>query len=306
MSHTHSHVHGDPCDHAAAHAPRAQGQRAMIVVLCLSATYMIAEAVGGFWTHSLALLADAGHMLSDVAALALGVFAGWIARRPASAARTYGYYRAEILAALVNSAMLIAIAVLIVIEAVGRAFHPEPVHGLPMLFIAAGGLAVNLVSLWILRSGKEHSLNVHGAWLHVFADALGSLGAVLSGALIWRFGWFWADSLTSIVIAALVTWSSWSLLRRALSVLMEGTPHGLSLDELSRSMLALPSVVEVHDLHVWSITTGMDALSAHVVVENGADGDAVLQSIAATLKERFGIAHSTVQIERLRCEAPVH
>ncbi len=263
----------------------------------LAGVYMVAEFVGGWLTNSLALLADAGHMLSDVAALSLTVFAAWIAARPAPAHRTYGYYRAEILAALANGAALIALSGWILFQAATRFLTQSPEVGREMLWIACGGLAVNLISLWLLHAGRDGNLNVRGAWLHVLSDALGSVATIVAGALVWTLKWHWADAAASAVIALLVIHASWRLLAEAVSVLMESAPRGIDVDDVRAAMAETSGVAEVHDLHVWSITTGLDALSAHVVLRDGHTGPQVLTDLRQTLHQRFGIDHITIQIE---------
>jgi cobalt-zinc-cadmium efflux system protein len=269
----------------------------LTAVLALVGGYMFAEVAGGLWTNSLALLADAGHMLSDAAALGLSLFALWIAERPPDARRTYGYYRMEILAALVNGAALVAVAALVLLEAYGRWRQPPEVLGGAMMAIALGGLAVNLISLKILGGGSRESLNVRGAWLHVLSDTLGSVGAILAGALIWAFAWNWADPLISAVIAALIVYSSWRLLAESVSVLMESAPRGIDVDQVRDALAAVPGVESVHDLHVWTITSGMDSLSAHLVVGDGRAATAVLLEVRRLLAGAFGIHHVTIQIE---------
>lgn len=259
--------------------------------------YMVAEVVGALLTNSLALLADAGHMLSDAGALALSLFALWIARRPPTPTLTYGFYRTEILAALVNGAALVAISVYIFAEAIRRMGAPPEIEGGWMMVVAAGGLAVNLIGLWILSSGRSESLNVRGAWLHVLTDTLGSVGTLAAGALILGFGWWWADPVASIAIAVLVLYSSWALLRETVAVLMEGAPGDIDVDEVREALHSVPGVDSAHDLHVWTITSGMVSLSAHVVAqEPNADG-LLLERIRRMLHDRFGIDHITVQVE---------
>jgi len=287
MAHDHDHRHGH----------RAGNRKRLAMTLVLAASYMIAEIVGGLLTNSLALLADAGHMLSDVAALGLSLFAIWIAERPPTAKRTYGYYRAEILAALVNGAPLIAISIFIFVEAYHRLWQPPEVQGPIMLAVASGGLAVNLIGLWLLHGGRSESLNVRGAWLHVLTDALGSVGAIVAAALIWAFGWRWADPVASILIGLLVIYSSWRLLAESVSVLLESAPKGIDVDEVHRAMKEVPGVLAVHDLHVWSITSGLDCLSAHVVAAEGQPHAALLKRLRDSLHEKFGIDHLTIQIE---------
>jgi len=266
-------------------------------VLVLSAGYMLAEVVGGLLTNSLALLADAGHMLSDVAALGLAVFAQRAARRAATTAHTYGFYRAEILAALANGATLVAISLFVFVEAYQRFRSPPQVQGEAMMAIAFGGLVVNLVSLWILNAGRESSLNERGAWLHVLTDALGSVGAILGGLLVWRFGLLWADPAVSIAIGVLVIYSSWALLKESVAVLMEGTPGHVNVDDVRNAMLDSDGVRSVHDLHVWSITTGMVSLSAHACISPDAEYRDVLARLRQVLHDKFGIDHITLQVE---------
>ncbi len=276
---------------------RPEDKRRLAVTLALAAGYMVAEVAGGLWTNSLALLADAGHMLSDVAALGLSLFALWLAERPPNARRTYGYYRTEILAALANGAALVAVAILILIEAYQRARHPPEVLGAAMMAIAFGGLVVNLLSLAILSSSRHSNLNLRGAWLHVLSDSLGSVGAIVAGLLIWAFGWRWADPAISALIGLLIVYSSWRLLSESVSVLMESAPRGIDVDAVRDTLSGVPGVLEVHDLHVWTITSGMDSLSAHVVVPDGHPVSPLLVELRHLLASRFGIHHVTIQIE---------
>ena len=292
------HAHG----HAPVHSHAAGGDRAAqrkrLAITCgLAASYTVAEVIGGLWTGSLALLADAGHMLSDVAALALSLFALWLAERPAPAARTFGYRRIEILAALANGTALVVVAIFIVVEALERFDAPQPILGLPMLMIAAGGLIVNLIGLWVLHGGKDDSLNVRGAWLHVASDALGSVGAMVAGGLVWAFGWYIADPIASVVIAALVLNASWSLLRETVDVLLEAAPAHLDVGEVEEALSAVVGVGEVHDLHIWTITSGMTSLSCHVHAVGLADHHVVLTSLQQMLRERYAIHHVTIQVE---------
>lgn len=289
MAHHHDHGH---------HAQRgAANRRRLTWTLLLAAGYMVAEFIGGLLTNSLALLADAGHMLSDVAALGLSLFALKIAERPPTRKRTYGYYRAEILAALLNGATLIAISIFIFVEAFRRLAEPLEVHGPGMLAIAVGGLVINLAGLYLLHGGRHESLNVRGAWLHVLTDALGSVGAIIAGVLIWAFGWRWVDPVVSMVIGLLVIYSAWRLVAESVSVLMESAPRGIDVDAVHQAMEEVPGVLSVHDLHVWTITSGMDSLSAHVVVADGYAHAQLLYTLREMLRKRFGIDHLTIQIE---------
>ena len=276
---------------------RIASQRRLAITLALAASYAVAEVVGGILSGSLALLADAGHMLSDVFALTLSLVALRVAQRPVTPQRTYGYHRTEILAALAQGVLLVVVSIAIFVHAYERLATPQPVLAGPMLLIATGGLLVNLVGLAVLRGSARDNLNVRGAFLHVASDALGSVGAMLAGTLIWAFGWLWADAVVSLGIGALIIRSSWFLLREAVEVLMEGAPARIDVVDVQRSISRLAGVVEVHDLHVWTITSGMVALSGHVVVEEDGSHGALLQQICDLLAERFGIEHSTIQIE---------
>lgn len=262
----------------------------------LALLYMVAEIAGGLAANSLALLADAGHMLTDVAALGLSLFAIWISRRPATVRRTYGYHRVEILAALANGATLIVISVLIVAEAYRRWAQPPEVRGGLMLAVAGGGLLVNLISLAVLHGDRNESLNIRGAWLHVLTDTLGSVQAIVAAALIGTLGWYWADPVASVLIGGLVVASAWGLVRESLDVLMEAVPRGLELEQVEAAIKNVNGVSAVHDLHIWTITSGFVALSVHVTVVPECD-DGVLWRIRSTLGERFGITHSTIQVE---------
>jgi len=290
MGHDHRH------DHSHGKGAKGADLRRLSIVLGLVLLYMAAEVVGGLLTRSLALLADAGHMLSDAGALGLSLFALRIARRPSTAQRTFGYHRAEILAALVNGVTLVVIAVFITREAWERFRSPEEVLGAPMMAIAVGGLVVNLVGMWVLHGGAGGSLNVRGAWLHVAADALGSVQAIAAGALIWAFGWNWVDPLASVLIALLVVGSSWTLLRDSVDILMESTPKHLDGAEVKAAMAGVEGVEGVHDLHLWTITSGFESLSAHLEVGDH-DRDQVLTEVSDLLRDRFDIEHTTLQLE---------
>jgi cobalt-zinc-cadmium efflux system protein len=297
--HQHSSDQGPTHDHAhdAGDARGTNDLRRLAITLALASAYMVAEAVAGLAANSLALLADAGHMLSDVGALALSLFAIWFARRPPDAKRTFGYYRAEILAALLNGATLLAISLFIFVEAYQRLRNPPAVQGALLMGVAVGGLAVNLAGLWILRGGKDQNLNVRGAWLHVLTDTFGSVGAIVAGVLVWARGWNWADPAVSVLIGLLVVYSSWSLLKASVAVLMESTPRGIDLDEVRDAMRAVPGVGAVHDLHVWTITRGIDSLSAHVVASGPVRKPTLLAELRRVVRDRFGIDHVTLQVE---------
>jgi cobalt-zinc-cadmium efflux system protein len=283
-------------DHAGAH--RGAGTRKRLTLaLVLAATYLVAEVIGGLWTGSLALLADAGHMGSDVAALSLALFAAWVASHPADDRWTYGRSRAEILAALAQGVALVVVVLLVAAAAVARFGAPHPVAGASMFAIATGGLLVNVAALAILGDGREHNLNVRGAWLHVLSDTLGSVGAMLAALCIWRFGWLWADPAASLAIAALVLASAWQLIREAVDVLMEAAPRGLDVDGVRRDLGALAGVRSVHDLHVWTLGHGRVALSCHLVVARVEHSELLLTDAYALLGNRHRIDHATIQVE---------
>jgi cobalt-zinc-cadmium efflux system protein len=282
-------------DHA--HTPAEAGVKRLTWTLILVLAYAGVEVIGGLVSGSLALLADAGHMLSDAAAIGLTLFALRFARRAPTSTRTFGYFRAEILAALVNGSTLVGIALVIVVEAIGRLRHPAAVEGPLMLATASGGLLINLAGLYLLRHGQHGNLNVRGAWLHVLTDALGSAQAIGAAAIIWALGWNWIDPVASMSIALLVVYSSWGLLRQSVGVLMEGTPAHIDPDAVLAALRDLAGVEDVHDFHLWSITSGFVALSAHLVIPATADAPEVLRRSQACLAERFAIRHSTLQLD---------
>jgi len=258
---------------------------------------MLAEFVGGLWTGSLALLADAGHMLTDATALGLALIATWLAARPPTPAKTYGYYRAEILAALANALLLVGVAGSIVVEAWHRLRVSAPVLAGPMAAVAALGLAVNLLAAWLLHRGARDSLTVRAAYLEVLGDALSSVAALGAAAVIVLTGWTAADPLASGAIVLLILPRTWRLLRQAVNVLLEGTPPHLSLTEIEEAITRVAGVRRVHDLHVWTLTSGREAMSAHVVVADVRESERLLESLHAVLHAKFGIDHTTIQLE---------
>jgi cobalt-zinc-cadmium efflux system protein len=258
---------------------------------------MLAEAAGGFFSNSLALWSDAGHMLTDVAAILLAMLALWFAARPATHQKTYGYYRMEILAALANGVALVVISLLIFLEALQRIRIPEAVRGLEVALIGAGGLVVNAISASLLHRGSQENMNLRAAFLHVVSDAIGSLGAVIAGLLIWLKGILIADPLISIAIALLIVYSSWQLIRDAVNVLLEGTPAHIDISAVIGAMQRVSGIREVHDLHVWTISSGKDALSAHVTITDGASHKSVLEALHECLRAEFNIGHLTIQVE---------
>jgi cobalt-zinc-cadmium efflux system protein len=265
---------------------------------------MFVEAVGGWISGSLALLADAGHMLTDAGALGLSLFSAWIALRPASPSKTYGYQRWEILAALINGAALFGIAAWVILEAVQRIQHPQPIRAELFLIVAAGGLLVNIVSLMILHGIRQGNLNTRGAYLHVLGDALGSVGALGAAGVILLTGWTLADPIISIALALLILLGAWRLLRESTDILLEGVPGHVSMAEVQRRMLGVAGVTGVHDLHVWTVTSGMVAMSGHAIVPRLDTHPEVLDQIRSELAS-LGISHVTIQLEvQHECEEP--
>lgn len=288
--------HGEHA-HAHTHDLRDTPTRRLAIALVLTAGFMIAEVVTGWLSGSLALLSDAGHMLTDAGALALAVIAQGIAQRERSDQRTFGYRRAEILAALANGVVLGATSIGIVVEAIRRLRAPPEVHGLPVLVVAAIGLVVNVVSARILSGAGRTNANVRAAAAHVTADAAGSVAAILAGLFVWAFAWPIADPILSVVISALILWSAWKLVREAVDVLMEGAPRGIDFDRIERTIAETPGVAEVHDLHVWSISEGFPVVTVHVVLDGRHHGTEVAGAVAARIRRAHGIEHVTVQPE---------
>lgn len=279
----------------------AKNRRSLWIVFGLTFTYFLVEVVGGLVTNSLALLADAAHMLTDVGGLGLALFAAWMSKKPATSQRTYGYYRVEILAALANAVVLFLMAFFILFEAYRRFREPPEVSSLPMMGVAAVGLVVNLIGMWILRKASGESLNMQGAYLEVVSDLLGSVGVLIAGVVMLTTGWYYADPLFSVVIGLFILPWTWGLMKQAVNVLLEATPAHINLPEVEKAMLGIEGVASVHDLHVWTITSGIDAFSGHVVLAPAVEpavADAVLERVAAVLKEKFGLAHTTIQVER--------
>lgn len=264
---------------------------------------MLAEAVGGWLTNSLALLADAGHMLTDVAALSLTLAAIWFAERPATPRKTYGYYRLEILAAFVNGIALVLLSLWIIYEAFERWQSPPEIKGFGMTAIAAGGLAVNAVAAYLLHSDHKHDLNIRGAWLHVMGDLLGSVAAIAAGLAIIAFGWNWADAVCSVAISVIIIAGAWRLIMDSVNVLLEGTPVHINIAAVEQAILDTEGVSSVHDLHVWTISSGIEALSAHISHDDSVVHAELLSAVRTKLHDSFGIDHLTIQMETLDLEA---
>jgi len=297
MGHDHG-AHG-----AAAMSSGRAHRRRLVAALALSATVMVVEVIGAILTDSLALLADAGHMLTDVAGVSLAIAAVTFAARPATSARTFGYYRLEIFAAVLNAVLLLGVAIFIAIEAWHRWSEPPQVRGGLMLVFAVVGLLANLAAMAILRAGAKESLNVKGAYLEVFSDALGSIAAIVAAIVIAATGWDRADVIASVLVAAMILPRTWSLLREAVDVLLEAVPKGVDVADLRDHLRGVPGVLDVHDLHVWTLTSGMPVMSAHIVVSDAviADGATgpVLDQLGECLEHHFDVRHCTFQIEPL-------
>src|ERR1044072_2364710 len=290
-SHEHNHSHGNT-----GHTGRLK------LALALTFAYMLAEVAGGWLTGSLALLADAGHMLTDAGAMVLTLVAFWFAVRPASSKKTYGYYRLEILTALINGVILILISIWIFIEAYQRLNTPPAVKSGEMTLIAAGGLVINMVCAWLLHGAQQENRNLRGAWLHVIGDALGSAAAIAAGVLMYAFGWYQADPICSAQIGVIIVYGTWKLIRESVNILLEGTPAHIDLAAVEEAIIKTEGVDNVHDLHIWTITSGLEALSAHVIHRHEIKQIELLKELRAKLHDSFGIDHLTIQMETVDFE----
>lgn len=281
------------------HSAAGTNKRALKIVFALTSLYLIAEVIGGLLTGSLALLADAGHMLTDVAGIGLALLAIRFAERPATPEKTYGYYRVEILAALTNAVILIGISFYILYEAYQRFRNPPVVATGPMLLIAAIGLCVNIAGIVLLKKSSTESLNMKGAYFEVLSDMLTSIGVIAAAVIMWTTGWYYADPLISAGIGLFVLPRTWILLREAVGVLLEGTPSDVNLAAVREHVTRCAGVQEMHDLHVWTLTSGVNAMSAHVVIVDDVLHNEVLSTVHETITKNFNIDHVTVQIERI-------
>jgi cobalt-zinc-cadmium efflux system protein len=313
MGHGHHHEHGHSHEHGHGAGPHAHGPaaragppregeaRKLLFTLAVSIAAVVAEATGGYFSHSLALMSDAAHLLADVGAIGLSLFAVRVAARPADAKRTYGWYRLEILAALVNGAALIAIAIFIVVEAVQRLRAPEAVEVGLVVKLALLGIGLNGIGLWLTHGGEQASMNLRSTFLHLAGDLLNSVGVLVSAAIIHYTGWLQADPIISFLIAGTIVWSAVRLCREAVDVLLEAFPAHLDFGDVSKALARVHGVTAVHDLHVWTITSGLVSLSAHIVVDCVGPGcrshDEILTDAKAVLKEKFSIEHTTIQFE---------
>jgi cobalt-zinc-cadmium efflux system protein len=280
------------CHHQAQHS-------SLKIALILTGVFMVLEFIGGLLTNSLALLADAGHMLTDVAALGLSLFALEFSKRPATAAKTYGFYRVEILAALLNGVTLLVISFLIVYKAYFRLFDPPEINSGMMLIVAVSGLFVNLASAYFLHQSQASSINIRGALLHVMGDALGSVAAIIAGVLMLVKRWYLTDPITSIVVAILILYSAWLLLRDSVDILLEGTPVHINLKEIHESLCKVDGVDSIHDLHVWTLTSGLHAMSCHAVLCGHPDHHQVLEKLSQIVRHQYEIEHTTIQLEEV-------
>lgn len=289
--HGHHHAHG----HHGHHHSRSEAPEALKRAIAVTLIFMVLELVGGWYSNSLALISDGAHMLTDVGAMLLSLFAIWISRKPASQSMTFGYHRAEILGALTSGLIIWLISGFLIYEAIVRLREPPAVKAPAMTLIAVIGLLANLISMRILHHAKHHNMNVRAAYLHIFADALGSVGAVIAGIALWLTDWRPIDPIVSILFAALMLVSSWELVKEAVGVLMESTPTGVDTDKVRKDLEGIGGVREAHDLHIWTVSSGRLALSVHLIAT--AEPEKVLASAHAMLQERYGIIHTTVQIE---------
>ncbi|MEO7295006.1 MAG: cation diffusion facilitator family transporter [Candidatus Limnocylindria bacterium] len=286
-----------PAGHSHGHSAASAGRSRLLIVLALVVAFLVVEIIGSVLTNSLALLADAGHMLTDAVGVGLALLAIHFAAKPATAAKSFGYYRLEILAAVGNAVLLFGVAAYILFEAYQRFSQPPEVQGIPMLAVAAVGLVVNLISVRLLSAGAQTSLNMRGAYLEVLGDLLGSVAVLVAGLIILTTGWTLADPIASVLIALLILPRTWSLLREAIDVLLQATPKGVDLAEVRAHLLRGDGIVDAHDLHAWTLTSGMHVVSAHVVIEPTANAAEVLDEVCRCLADDFDMEHSTIQLE---------
>jgi cobalt-zinc-cadmium efflux system protein len=285
--HEHSHV-----------VRRENNRQGLTIALIITFVIMLVEAAGGWWTNSLALLSDSGHMLADVGSLALSLLAVWFVAKPPSVRKSYGYFRVEILAALLNGVTLFLIAGWIIWEAYHRLMHPPNVSSAAMMVIAFVGLLANIASAFALmrQSNVKDNINLRSAYLHIIGDALGSIGALLAGLLMQLFSWYIADPIISIVVAVMILKGAWGLIVQSIHILMEGTPERVDVDGIAAALLAIDGVVDVHDIHIWSVSSGYEVFSCHMLVRKGGDASQVLAQAIPLIKQRFGIRHTTMQV----------
>ncbi|MFN8552321.1 MAG: cation diffusion facilitator family transporter [Candidatus Obscuribacterales bacterium] len=303
--HGHGHSHGAGHSHGVGHSHhdlRNESKKGMLTVLALTGTYMVIECVTGYFTGSLAMFADAGHMLSDVAALVLSLLAVWFASKPATPGKTYGYYRSEILAGFFNALALVVLSLVVLYEAYRRLSSPPEVHGIPVLVVAAIGLLMQLVSLKMLKKSADASINTRAAYLEILGDSLASVGVIISSLIIIFTRWYLADPIISGIIGLAILPRTWLLLSECINILMEGTPGHIDLSSLREAITAVPGVQGIHDMHVWTITSGLDAMSGHIIIDSTAPAEEVLTNVTKILNEDFDLHHTTIQVEQLACK----
>ncbi|MBS1952839.1 MAG: cation transporter [Cyanobacteria bacterium SZAS-4] len=303
MVHSHGggHSHGPGVGHSH-HDLRNESKKGMLTVLGLTGAFMVIECITGFLTGSLAMFADAGHMLSDVAALLLSLLAVWFASKPATPGKTYGYYRSEILAGFFNALALVVLSLVIVYEAYRRFSAPPEVQGMPVLIVAALGLTMQLVSLAMLKKSADASINSRAAYLEILSDSLASVGVIVSSLIIIFTKWYAADPIISGLIGLAILPRTWLLLSECINILMEGTPGRIDLSSLREAITSVPGVQGVHDVHVWTITSGLDAMSGHILIDSSAPAEEVLTSVTKILNDDFDLHHTTIQVEQLVCK----
>jgi cobalt-zinc-cadmium efflux system protein len=280
------------------HHQRFEGSRRRLqLAFWTQLAFFVVELGGGILTNSLALLADAGHMLSDVGALGLSLLALRWATKAATPQKTYGYHRLEILVALINGLVLWAMAGYIFIEAAKRLFQPPAISGSPLIIIASLGLLVNLFGMYVLMPSRGHNLNLRSAFIHLLSDSFASFAAVVAGLAIWWQGWYWFDPLAGVIVGVMIVIGSWQLVWEAAEILLESTPRHIALDEVEQSLESHPQVKQVHDLHIWTIASGIYALSVHVTIDNQSNRDCLTWELEELLRHQFGLEHNTIQIE---------
>lgn len=280
---------------------RMHSQSRMLTILAITGGYMLVELITALYSHSLALLADAGHMLTDVGAIILALIALWFASKPATSEKTYGYYRSEILAGFLNAILLVAVSLAILYEAYERFRQPPVVASIPVFFVSLLGFVVNISSLSLLKESKDDSINIRAAYLEILGDSLVTFGVMIASLIMFFTHWYVVDPIISGLIGLLILPRTWLLLSECTNILMEGTPAHVDLTELRSAMLEVEGVIEVHDIHVWTITSGLDAMSGHVRIDENALTELVLDTLTKVLKDRFELHHTTIQVEQAGC-----
>ncbi len=273
----------------------------MVIVFAMTVAFMFMEVIAGLWTGSLALVADAGHMLGDAAALGLALIAIWFSSKPAGPEQTYGYYRSEILAAFLNGLFLVAMSIFILYEAIHRLFAPPEVMSGPMMIVAFAGLMINIAGARLLSSDSQNSLNAKAAYFEVISDLLGSVAVLIAGGIMLLTKWYWVDPVISGLIGLMILPRTWGLIKECIHILMQGSPKHINVETLRTDLLAVPGVLELHDLHLWTVTQGRDVLSCHIVISESAVPESVRQNVVTLLDTKFAVHHSTIQVEQRNC-----